>query len=159
MLWAFHVVWYAMTADVVLSDVFGSDTRGQLPQVKSRYIFRSEKKGNCLGSVGRWGLLRQQWGALFAPHTPETLINRAFLIPQPWNFCKKRPKLPLAEMTIRGPKRKNGTICHPPMGDCLPFCVKNEKVYRQCFHFGKIVYLCTQDYLDLKPNYSMVQSL
>lgn len=39
------------------------------------------------------------------------------------------------------------------MGDCLPFCVKNEKVYRQCFHFGKIVYLCTQDYLDLKPNY------
>lgn len=118
---AFHVVWYAMTADVVLSDVFGSDTRGQLPQVKSRYIFRSEKKGNCLGSVGRWGLLRQQWGALFAPHTPETLINRAFLIPRPWNFCEKRPKLPLVEMTIRGPERKNGLSCHSTMGDCLPF--------------------------------------
>lgn len=78
MLWAFHVVWYAMTADMVRGDVFGSDTRRQLPQVKSPYIFRSDKKGNCLGSVGRWGLLMQQWGASFAPHTPETPTNRDF---------------------------------------------------------------------------------
>ncbi len=54
--WAFHVVWYAMTADMVRVDVFGSDTRRQLSQVKSPYIFRSGKKGNCLGSVGRWGV-------------------------------------------------------------------------------------------------------
>ena len=41
------------------ADVVGSDTRRQLPQVKSRYIFRSTKGGNCLGSVGRWVLLKQ----------------------------------------------------------------------------------------------------
>ena len=123
---AFHVVWYAMTADVVRADVFGSDTRGQLPQVKSRYIFRSIKGGNCLGSVGRWGLLKQQWGAFFAPHTPEMPINRDFYRRRPWNFEEKLPKLPLVEMSIRGPKRKNGVTCLSPMGDCLPFCVKNE---------------------------------
>ena len=123
---AFHVVWYAMTADVVRADVFGSDTRGQLPQVKSRYIFRSIKGGNCLGSVGRWGLLKQQWGAFFAPHTPEMPINRDFYRRRPWNFEEKLPKLPLVEMSIRDPKRKNEFSCLSPMGDCLPFCVKNE---------------------------------
>lgn len=60
------------------ADVFGSDTRRQLLQVKSPYIFRFLKGGNCLGSVGRWGLVSQQWGAFFAPHTPETPINRTF---------------------------------------------------------------------------------
>lgn len=40
---AFHVVWYAMTADVVRGDVVGSDTRRQLPQVKSPYIYRLVK--------------------------------------------------------------------------------------------------------------------
>ena len=62
------------------SHIVGSDTRGQLPQVKSPYIFRFEKVGNCLGSVGRWGLLGDQWGALFAPHTPETPINKAKML-------------------------------------------------------------------------------
>ena len=103
--WAFHVVWYAMTADMVRGDVLGGDTRRQLLQVKSLYIFRLLKGGNCLGSVGRWGLVSEQWGAFFAPHTPEMPINRDFYLRRPWNFCKKRPKLPLAEMSIRGPKR------------------------------------------------------
>ena len=126
-----------------LADVVGSDTRGQLLQVKSRYIFRSIKGGNCLGSVGRWGLLRQQWGALFTPHTPETPINRDFYRRRPWNFCEKRPKLPLCEMAIRGPERKNGVTCLSPMGDCHPFRVKNEKVCRRRVYIRKIVYLCT----------------
>lgn len=139
---AFHVVWYAMTADIVRVDVVASDTRGQLPQVKSRYIFRSKKKGNCLRSVGRWGLLSPSWGALFVPHTPETPINRDFYRRRPWNFCEKRPKLPLVEMSIRGPKRKNGLTCLSPMGDCLPFWVKIEKVIRQYIHISKNFYLC-----------------
>ena len=114
---AFHVSEFAMTAD----NVVGSDKRRQLPQVKSPYIFRFEKVGNCLGSVGRWGVLIQQWGALFAPHAPEMPINRDFYRRRPWNFCEKRPKVPLAEMSIRGPERKNGVSCLSPMGDCLPF--------------------------------------
>ena len=141
---AFHVVWYAMTADIVRVDVVASDTRGQLPQVKSRYIFRSKKKGNCLRSVGRWGLLSPSWGALFVPHTPETPINRDFYRRRPWNFCEKRPKLPPFEVAIRGPERKNGVSCLSHMGDCLPFCVKNEKVCRLCFCIGKFVYLCSR---------------
>lgn len=123
------------------ADVFGRDTSPCATQVKTIDIFRFAKGGNCLESVGRWGLLRQQWGALFAPHTPEMPINRDFYRRRPWNLCKKRPKLPSPDATIRGPKRKNGVTCLSPMGDCLPFCVKNEKVCRQCFHIGKIIYL------------------
>lgn len=88
--------------------------------------------GAVLSAVGRF----------FAPHTPKMPINRAFFIRRPWNFDEKRPKLPLFEMTIRGPKRKNGTNCHTLMADCLPFWVKNEKVCRQCLTIGNNVYLC-----------------
>jgi hypothetical protein len=132
------------------NDGLAGDTRPVLAQVKTLYIFRLIKGGNCLGSVGRWGLLKQQWGAFFAPHTPETPINRDFYRRRQWNFCEKRPKLPLAEMAIRGPKRKNGFSCLSPMGDCLPFWIKNEKSGNLLARIGKIVYLCTQDYLDLK---------
>lgn len=75
---AFHVVWHAMTADMARVDVGDGDTRRLFTQVKSPYIFRLKKGGNCLGSVGRCGLCFQQWGAFFAPHTPETPINRDF---------------------------------------------------------------------------------
>ncbi len=127
------------------ADVVGSDTRRQLPQVKSIYIFRFEKVGNCLGSVGRWGVLGQQWGALFAPHAPEMPINRDFYRLRPWNFCEKRPKLPLVEMSIRGPERKNGFTCLSPMSDCLPFWSKNEKVCGRCIFLRKNAYLCSQN--------------
>jgi hypothetical protein len=83
-------------------------------------------------------------GRFFAPHTPKMPINRAFLIRRPWNFDKKRPKLPPQSVAIRDPKRKNGANCHTLMGDCLPFWVKNEKVCRQCNHIGKNFYLCSE---------------
>lgn len=44
-------------------------------------------------------------------------------------------------MTIRGPKRKNGTNCHTLMGDCLPFWMKNEKIYKVLARFGKNAYI------------------
>ena len=50
--------------------------------VKIPYIFRFSKGGSRLAGVGRWGMLRQTWGAFFAPHTPETPINRTFLLPR-----------------------------------------------------------------------------
>ena len=59
----------------------------------------------------------------------------------------------LEEMAIRGPKRKNGVTCLSPMGDCLPFWIKNEKSGNLLARIRKIVYLCTQDYLDLKSSF------
>ena len=88
---ALHVVWYAMTADMVRVDVFGSDTRRQLPQVKSRYIFRSEKKGNCLGSVGRWGLLKQALRLFSALKPLKWAFYRGFRAGDSGIFAKNDP--------------------------------------------------------------------
>ena len=80
-----------MTADVIWADGFGSDTRGQLPQAKSLYIFRYQKKGNCLGSVGRWGLLKQALRSFSALKPLKWAFYRGFRAGDSGIFAKNDP--------------------------------------------------------------------
>ena len=107
MLWAFHVVWYAMTADMVLSDVLGSDTRRQLPQVKIPYIYRSNKKGNCLGSVGRWGLVNQALRSFSALKPLKWAFYRGFRAGDSGIFAKNDPNCHSRRCQFRARSGKN----------------------------------------------------
>ena len=72
------------------------DTSGSATQAKRLDIFRSECQGNCLGSVGRWGLPRQARGA-FSARKP---LKRAF-----YRGFRARGS---------GILTKNDPNCHPP---------------------------------------------
>jgi hypothetical protein len=117
----------------------GRHTMLKSTQVKNLYIFRSIKGGQLPRERRAVGAREVDVGRFLAPHTPEMPINTAFFVLQPWTFNKKRPKLPLFEVTIRGPKWKKGACVHVSMGDCHPFWMKNEKVSRLCFSIGKII--------------------
>ena len=115
------------------------NTRRQLPQVKIPYIYRSSKKGNCLGSVGRWGLLKQQRGAFsarkslktpvygdFSRKSVEFLVKMASIASRGYTVwtldVEKRPRLPVARgrlPPISCEKRKSlQTVCLYPK-NCL----------------------------------------
>ena len=83
----------------------GGDTSGCATQVKTLDIFRSKEKGNCLRSVGRWGLVNQALRSFSALKPLKWAFYRGFRAGDSGIFVKKRPKLPLSEMTIRGPER------------------------------------------------------
>ena len=114
MLWAFHVVWYAMTADMVRGDVLGSDTRRQLPQVKSPYIFRSDKKGNCLGSVGRWGLLKQTLRSFSALKPLKWAFYRGFRAGDSGIFVKNDPNCHSRRWQFGAQSGKTGSVAVRP---------------------------------------------
>ena len=90
---AFRVLWLATTADgrVRRRHKRLCDTSGCATQVKTLDIFRSKEKGNCLGSVGRWGLLKQALGAFSALKPLQWPVYRGFRAGDSGIFVKNDP--------------------------------------------------------------------
>ncbi len=138
MLWAFHVVWYAMTADTVLSDVLGSDTRRQLPQVKIPYIYRSNKKGNCLGSVGRWGLLKQALRSFSALKPLKWAFYRGFRAGDSGIFEKNDPNCHSRRCQFGAQSGKTGLVASRPWAIASRFGRKMKKSAASAFVSEKL---------------------
>jgi len=96
------------------ADLFGSDTRRQLPQVKSPYIYRSNKKGNCLGSVGRWGLLKQALRSFSALKPLKWAFYRGFRAGDSGIFVKNDPNCHSWRCQFGAQSGKTGSLaCRP----------------------------------------------
>lgn len=64
---------------------------GSVSKRKNPDIYRSDRGGNCLGSIGRWGLGSGTDKVFSFSRALQSLYLRDFTVLRPWNFDKNAP--------------------------------------------------------------------